>query len=221
MGRLGRTAGPLTILVSFLAGSVPFSQLAARLVAGTDLRAIGTGTVSGTALYEIAGFRPLAVAGLFDVGKGAVGPLLARSAIDGRRRRHSRSPNLLSAVAAGAAVAGHDWSPWIGRAGGRGLSPALGATVVLAPEGTLVLALGMLAGRLVRQSGLVTLLAALSLPAVLASRRGGSGLALGVCICGPMIVKRVLGNTPLPAAPGARVLSRLLFDRDPSPTRAP
>ncbi len=215
---------PAVAAASFLAASVPFSQLAARRFAGADLRRVGNGTVSGTALYDVAGFWPLAAAGILEVAKGAVGPALARRAAlwaaqdppPGRVRSH------LGALAACTAIAGHDWSPWLGGAGGRGLSPALGATLVLAPEGTAVLVLGMAIGRLLRQSGIATLLASLALPVVLGVRRGRSGAVLGLCICVPMLAKRVLGNSPLRSAPGApisRLVSRLVFDRDPAPTR--
>ena len=69
----------------------------ARRVGRVDLRDVGTGTVSGTALYHVAGFGPLALAGVCDVAKGAVGPLLAGS----------DRPEL-AAVAGGVAVAGHN-----------------------------------------------------------------------------------------------------------------
>src|SRR5439155_25573351 len=91
---------------------VPFSNLMARRARGVDLRKFGSGTVSGTALYEVAGFGSLALAGVCDVLKGAVGPLLA-----------GRSRPRLRALAAGAAVAGHNWSPFLRGAGGRGISP--------------------------------------------------------------------------------------------------
>ncbi len=236
-GRAGGGAAPVAVVaVSYLAGSVPFSQLAAGRFAGTDLRRVGSGTVSGSALYEVAGFGPLVAAGVVEVAKGAIGPLLARRVVDLRAPRRTPAgrevARLLGALSAGAAIAGHNWSPWLGGAGGRGLSPALGATLVLAPEGTVVLLAGMAAGRLLRTSGLATLLAALGLVPVLGIRRGAAGVALGLSISAPMVVKRALGNAPLTSgscsngATGAadvpltaRLFSRLLFDRDtPGPT---
>jgi len=220
---VGRSlAVPAVAAASFLAGSVPFSQLAARRFAGADLRRVGNGTVSGTALYDVAGFWPLAAAGILEVAKGAVGPALARQASlrDPRCSPGGRARRNLGALAACAAIAGHDWTPWLGGAGGRGLSPAMGATLVLAPEGTAVLVAGMVVGRLLRQSGIATLLASLALPVVLRLHRGTSGAVIGLCICIPILAKRVLGNSPLRSAPGApisRVVSRLVFDRDPAP----
>ena len=127
---------------SYLAGSLPWSQLAARR-RGVDLRRFGTGTVSGTALYRVAGFAPLAIAGSLDVAKGAVGPLIATP----------RRPGLAAAAAA-AAVAGHNWSPFLGFAGGRGVAPALGGLLAGAPAGAAVLLGGLVAGRLRKQTGL-------------------------------------------------------------------
>ena len=46
------------VALAGLAGSIPFSNLAARVRAGVDLRDVGTGTVSGTALFDVAGFGP-------------------------------------------------------------------------------------------------------------------------------------------------------------------
>jgi glycerol-3-phosphate acyltransferase PlsY len=174
-----------------------------------DLRQRGSGTVSGTALYEVTGFGPLAVAGSLDVAKGAVGPLLA-----GRKRP------FLRALAAGAAVTGHNWSPLLGGAGGRGVSTALGATLVTAPEASVVLGASLGLGRLVRQTGLACLVGIVSLFPLLGRRRGPAGVVLAGALAGPMLGKRVVGNEPPKPDANRRkvVVWRLLFDRDPSNT---
>jgi len=193
----------VVVLASAVCGSVPCSGLAARLCAGVDLRRVGTGTVSGTGLYDVAGFGPLAIAGSLDVAKGAVGPLLA-----GPQRP------VAAAVAAAAAVSAHNWSPWLRGAGGRGLSPSIGALLVSAPEGAAVLLGGMAVGRLARQTALGTLVALLALPVVLARRRGGPGVLLGTAVLVPTLAKRLAGNGPAPFPTGPARLARLLFDRD-------
>lgn len=190
---------------AFGAGALPFANLAAVLAAGVDLRAVGDGTVSGTGLYRVAGFAPLAAAGILDVAKGALGPLLA-----GPGRPY------LGAVAGSLAIAGHDWSPLLGGAGGRGVAPALGATLVLAPEATGVLLGSLVAGRLLRHTGLATLAALVACVPLLWWRRGPAGLASATGIAIPMVAKRLAGNRP--AGPDRRrvLRSRLLFDRDPA-----
>jgi glycerol-3-phosphate acyltransferase PlsY len=198
------------VVAAWLAGSIPFSNIAARARAGVDLREVGGGTVSGTALHSVAGFGPLAVAGALDVAKGAAGPLLA-----------GRDRPMLGAVACAAGVAGHNWSPWLGGAGGRGISVAMGGLLVANWPGTVVLALGLAGGRLGRQTGLGSFVSDLALTPVLARTRGRAGLVAGVGVAGLILAKRVAGNRP-PAVPGAAVyLHRLVFDCDragePSP----
>ena len=108
---------PVAVIgVGYLAGAVPFSNVFARRTRQVDLRTVGSGTVSGTSLYGVAGFGPLAAAGVLEIGKGALGPLLA-----GRDR-----PKLA------AAAGGRSWAttgrPFLRGAGGRGISPAIGAS---------------------------------------------------------------------------------------------
>ncbi len=194
------------LATAFGVGSLPLANLAAGRLAGIDLRRFGTGTVSGTSLYEVTSFGPLALVGCLEVAKGAVGPALA-----GRCR-----PGL-GALAAGLGVAGHNWSPWLRGAGGRGISPALGATAVLAPEGTVVLSLGLGVGRLVGQTAVGCLVAMLGLPPLLARTRGRSGWWAGTAVTLPLLAKRLLGNqVPTGPSRGSTYLSRLIFDRDPA-----
>lgn len=197
--------GAAVLVASFVAGAIPFSGLAAGLLAGADLRRVGSGTVSGTGLYQVAGFGPLAVAGSLDVLKGAVGPALA-----GPDRPY------LGAASAGVAVAGHNWSPLLGGAGGRGISPALGAMAVLAPEGTALLLVAMVAGRLRRRTAEAVLAGLAGLLPLLAAGRGRRGLATAVAIATPMLAKRLTGNRRPRRPLGPVLWSRLLYDRDPA-----
>lgn len=192
------------LVVAFVAGSIPFSNLAARLTRGVDLRDVGTGTVSGTALFRVSGFPALAVAGIFDVAKGALGPALAGS---GRP--------VLGALAGGLAVVGHDWSPFLRGAGGRGIAPALGALLVQAWPGAVLLLAGLVVGKAFGETGLGGFVAEVALVPVLLVLGGGSAALAGAAVALPMLVKRVMGNGR-PATPGrVPYLTRLLFDRDP------
>jgi len=193
----------VVLAVSFTGGSVPVSNIASLRLTGTDLRRTGTGTVSGSALYRVAGFRALAGAGLLDVAKGALGPLLA-----GRGR-----PALAAAAGAGA-ITGHNFSPFLRGAGGRGLAPALGVLLVTAPEGCGVLLAGLGVGRCFRSSGLGCLLSYLALGPVLSITRGRAGRALAAVTVGPLLIKRVAGNQPPARQRPGVYLRRLVFDHD-------
>jgi len=201
--RCRRPPAGVVLGVSFIAGAIPSSQIAARRPAHVDLRDVGSGTVSGTGLYEVAGFAPLAVAGIVDIAKATVGPLLA-----------TRNRPVLQAVAGGTAIAGHNLSPFLRGAGGRGFAPSLGALGVNAWPGVPVMLGGLVAGRLAGETALGGLVAQAALVPVLGARYGGRGALVGACVVAPMLVKRLAGNAR-PSQPTARVyVDRLLFDRD-------
>jgi glycerol-3-phosphate acyltransferase PlsY len=202
-----RLSGPAVLGLAYLVGSIPFSNLLARRVRGVDLREVGTGTVSGTGLYRVAGFTPMAVAGSLDVAKGAVGPLFA-----------GLDRPVLAALAGGAAVAGHDWSPFLAGAGGRGLSPAMGSLLVNGWPGVVVLAAGLAGGRLARRTSLGCFVSYLVLVPALAATRGRRGALAGVAVLLPILAKRLMGNPPLEGRDRARVLvNRLVHDQDEPP----
>jgi acyl phosphate:glycerol-3-phosphate acyltransferase len=193
----------LVLVVALLVGAIPFSGMAAWRLRRVDLREYGSGTVSGTGLYRVAGFGPMAAAGILDVGKGAVGPLLAG---------HARPE--LAALAGGLAVVGHNWSPFLRGAGGRGFSPSLGVLLVLAWPGALMLLAVFLVGVAFRQAGLGMFVAMLALTPMLAALYGIHGVWTGLALAVPMFVKRLAGNQPA-AAPRLRTYaSRLVFDHD-------
>jgi glycerol-3-phosphate acyltransferase PlsY len=196
------------VAIGFGAGGVPFSNLGARWFAGVDLRSVGTGTVSGSGLYDVAGKGPLVVVGLMELGKGAVGPLLA-----------GRDHPWAAALAGGAAVTGHNWSPLLAGAGGRGISPAMGALLVSAPAGTLLLGAGLAAGKLAGETALGCLVADVALVPLAMRVHGRRGGLAALAVLVPMLVKRLTGNGATAVRRPEVYLWRLLFDRD-SPTGA-
>ena len=126
------------LVLGFVLGGLPFSNLVAKRTRGVDLRDVGVGKVSTSALYRLAGTGPLLVAALADIAKGTVAPLLA-----GDRW-------VLAAFAGGVTVIGHNWSPFLRGAGGRGVAPALGALAVNGWPGSLFLLGGLGAGKAFR-----------------------------------------------------------------------
>ena len=197
--RVARAA--VGVAASYLVGAVPFSQILGRRH-GVDLRVVGTGTVSGTGLYRATGPAQLVVAGILDVAKGCVGPLLVGPGTPA------------AAVAAGAAVAGHNWSVFLAGSGGRGISPAMGALLVTAPVGTVVLAAGLAGGRFAGETALGCAAADAALVPVVTRTSGRVAGRAAAAVLVPMVLKRLAGNEP-PARPGvATYLARLLLDRD-------
>ena len=223
----------VVLVLAYLGGAIPFSNLVSARVSGVDLRRVGSGTVSGTGLYRVAGFRPLVLAGIMDVAKGAAVVALARAmgaggppGAAGRPGRQGppfppgrtppwRAPSLTEGAAAGLVVAGHNWSPYLDGAGGRGVSPALGAFAVAAPEASGLLLAGLVVGRLAGQTGLGTFASQVALVPLLGATRGRRGAWAGAAVLIPMLLKRLLGNGgPKPDSGRSVYLARLLYDRD-------
>jgi glycerol-3-phosphate acyltransferase PlsY len=192
-----------SIALGFGAGSIPFSNVVAKWRAGVDLRTVGSGTVSGTGLYEVAGTGPLFAVGLFELAKGAVGPLLA-----------GRHHPVAAALAGAAAVAGHNWSPFLRGAGGRGISPAIGALLVNAPAGSGLLLAGLALGKLAGETALGSFIADLLLVPVSGRVHGRTARMGALAVLVPIVAKRLMGNGP-PSDPAPSVyFYRLVFDRD-------
>jgi len=122
-------AAPSTLALlalTFLLGAVPFSYLIARL-RGVDLRRIGSGNIGATNLTRVAGAGLGAAGLLLDALKGTAAVALARAAGDG---------TLVPALAGFLAVLGHNFTPFLGFRGGKGVATGAGAFLPIAPGAT-------------------------------------------------------------------------------------
>jgi glycerol-3-phosphate acyltransferase PlsY len=124
---LAGLAGPLVL---YLAGSIPFGYLLGRLK-GIDLRQHGSGNIGATNAMRVLG-KPLGIlAFVGDVGKG-LGPLLVLKALIGDwEPAWGRD---LTMIACGlAAILGHNYTPWLGFKGGKGIATSAGVLGALLP----------------------------------------------------------------------------------------
>jgi glycerol-3-phosphate acyltransferase PlsY len=116
----------LSIVLGYLAGSVPFAFLLARRV-GVDVRVVGSGNVGAANVLRSTGaWRGVAVMAL-DVAKGAAAVLIAGLAPAG--------PSVVALTGA-AAVVGHVYPVWLKFKGGKGVAVAAGVFGVLSPLAT-------------------------------------------------------------------------------------
>jgi len=135
------------LVAAYLLGAIPTSYLAARYVAGVDLRTVGSGNLGATNLYRSLGWRYALPVGLFDLAKGVV-PVLVFAP------RAGAGP--VATLALGlAAMVGHVFSVFVRFRGGKGVATSAGVFLGLAPLAFLV-SLGVWAA-VVRLSGYVSL----------------------------------------------------------------
>jgi glycerol-3-phosphate acyltransferase PlsY len=126
-------------VAGFLIGGIPWGVIVARLSGGPDPRTIGSGRTGGANVMRALGPRLALVSGLLDMLKGTAAVLLARFVGAGVE---------VEVLAGLAAIVGHSRSPFLGFSGGRGVSAAFGAGLVLSPLAsavTLVVFVGVLA----------------------------------------------------------------------------
>lgn len=154
----------VSILVGYLIGSLPIGYLLGRLK-GIDVRAIGSGRTGGTNVYRALGAKLGLLTGVLDFAKGAVSVLLMRAAF---------GDEAAAALAGAAAVAGHNWSLFLGFKGGAGGSTAAGALLALNPVAgaivvpmfVLILFIGRIASVATLSVGIGSVLAILLLHAI-------------------------------------------------------
>ena len=117
--------GPLTTLIAYLLGSIPFGYLIVRWQKGIDVRSTGSGSIGATNVMRNLGIAGFLVTFLLDAGKGAV-------AVMGARRLTDNDPHWVAAAAV-AAVLGHCLPVWLKFRGGKGVATGVGAFLGLGP----------------------------------------------------------------------------------------
>ncbi|MBI2762702.1 MAG: glycerol-3-phosphate 1-O-acyltransferase PlsY [Chloroflexi bacterium] len=115
----------LLLIGAYLAGSIPFSVIVARLTGGPDPRSVGSGRTGGTNALRALGRKWATVVVTGDLAKGVLPVLLARVLTDG--------DPLAEVLAAAAAVFGSSHSIFVRFGGGRGVGTGVGTMLVIQP----------------------------------------------------------------------------------------
>jgi glycerol-3-phosphate acyltransferase PlsY len=113
------------LAASYLVGAIPTSYIAARLLAGIDLRQHGSKNLGATNLYRVLGWRFAVPVGLFDAAKGAVPVLVFAPMVS--------TSELFALISGITAVLGHVYSVFVGFKGGKGVATAAGVMLALTP----------------------------------------------------------------------------------------
>ena len=120
------TALVLAAAIGYALGSIPTAWIVMRRASGVDIRTVGSGNVGARNTYDVSGSSTLAfIVFAVDLLKGVAAVLLAQALFE--------QWYLASGVAAAASIAGHNYNPWLGFKGGRGLATAMGACTTLSP----------------------------------------------------------------------------------------
>lgn len=140
-------------LIAFLAGSIPFGLFIAK-AKGVNIREHGSGNIGATNVLRVIG-KPYGIACLFlDLLKGLIPTLLGISLFQYEGHSNPMSIDALSSYAVElpiltaqilqiltglAAILGHNYSPWIGFKGGKGIATSGGVLIALMPAAVVIL----------------------------------------------------------------------------------
>ncbi|HEX9983096.1 MAG TPA: glycerol-3-phosphate 1-O-acyltransferase PlsY [Thermoanaerobaculia bacterium] len=156
----------LVVVAAYLLGSIPFSFLVVKAVAGKDIRLQGSRNVGATNVARTVGKLPGIIALVLDGAKGWGAVALARALVSmqawpfqpGTRPWESRE--FWIALAGLIAVLGHMFPLWLKGHGGKGVATATGVFLALDPlvvaAALLVFAIVLLALRYVSLASIVS-----------------------------------------------------------------
>jgi glycerol-3-phosphate acyltransferase PlsY len=203
-------ASILLILGGYLLGSIPSAYLAGKWVRGIDLRNYGSGTVSGSMVWEHVSKWALPPVAVFDVAKAMLPTWL------GLQFGLGEMTAGLAGIAAGI---GHNWPIFLRFTGGRGLSPLIGMWLLIYPVAAGWMAGFLMIGWLFGDSAPWAVASLLSLPIVANALNGpATAVPLAVLVLVVALIKRVEANRrPLPVDRSKRLRllwRRAWFDRD-------
>jgi glycerol-3-phosphate acyltransferase PlsY len=123
--------GILLILISYLAGAIPFGLLLS-LGSGVDIRREGSGNIGATNVGRLLG-KKLGLLTLFaDVAKGYLPMYTAGHLLAGMP-----DPGMTIGLCGAATIIGHMFPVYLGFRGGKGVATGLGVFLYLAPVAVL------------------------------------------------------------------------------------
>jgi glycerol-3-phosphate acyltransferase PlsY len=147
------------IVLSYFIGAVPTGLVLVRLLKGEDIRQYGSGNIGTVNVLRVAGPGIAAIVLFVDIVKGLIPILLAV------RGDSSHWTVVFCGIAA---VAGHNWSIFLGFRGGKGIATSFGVLLGLSWVAAVVAAaVWVIAVALTRYASLGSLLGVASVPLTL------------------------------------------------------
>ncbi|WAC17898.1 glycerol-3-phosphate 1-O-acyltransferase PlsY [Luteolibacter sp. SL250] len=140
-------------LLAFLLGSIPFGLLIAK-AKGIDIRQHGSGNIGATNVLRVVGKKYGITCLILDALKGLIPTIIGISLI---RFAGMKNPMMISAldpfsaefpmltaqvmqvITGLCAILGHNYSPWVGFKGGKGIATSAGVLIAMMPAAIVIL----------------------------------------------------------------------------------
>jgi len=115
----------ISVILAYLIGSIPVAYIFGRVLKNLDIREHGSGNMGATNAFRVLGRGPGTIVLILDIIKGIIPVTLVANAF-------GLSDALSLVIIAVAAVAGHNWTIFLGFRGGKGMATSLGVLIGLA-----------------------------------------------------------------------------------------
>ena len=116
-------------VIAYLIGSINFSVIISKKMAGFDVREKGSGNAGSTNVLRTVGKKAAALTLVCDILKGVVSVLIAL--LVGLIAGESANSAIVVEIAALAVVIGHTFPVFFGFRGGKGVATSLGVICLL------------------------------------------------------------------------------------------
>ena len=179
------------IAAGYLAGSIPFGLIVAKLFAGKDVRQSGSGNIGATNVARVVGKKLGVLTLILDAAKGFIPVFIAsRIALPPDTNRE-----IVEGLVALAALLGHCFPIWLKLRGGKGVATGLGVLLAHRPD---VAAVGLVAFAIgfaiMRRVSFGSMLAAAAVVGALVYFGPHDVTVVPIALCAVVIIARHHGN---------------------------
>lgn len=113
----------ITLIISYLLGSVPMGLLLTKMMGKGDLRKVGSGNIGATNVMRVGGLRMAGAVWLLDMAKAIIAVFIGRYV----------AGDVFGAWCGFAAIVGHCYPVWLKFKGGKGISSMFGVLLAVSP----------------------------------------------------------------------------------------
>ena len=113
----------ISLIISYLLGSIPFGLLIAKLFNKGDIRKVGSGNIGATNVMRVGGLRLAGLVWLLDMAKAVAAVLIGRYV----------GGEVLAVWCGFVAIVGHCFPIWLRFHGGKGVSCLFGILLAVNP----------------------------------------------------------------------------------------
>src|SRR5271163_1780060 len=117
----------ISAILAYLIGSIPVAYIFGRVLKNIDIREHGSGNMGATNAFRVLGKGPGVIVLILDALKGIIPVTVLANAF-------GLGDALSLVIISLAAVAGHNWTIFLGFKGGKGMATSLGVLIGLAVQ---------------------------------------------------------------------------------------